>query len=142
MATERGSMAADLDMHAMAVDAAARSRDPNGLESYLDVAEESAARANHVLYAAVARRARGISHHLAGEFDEAAEQLGAAADQFRAIDTPWQVGRTLMELGEVEQQRGKVDLAREHYSEALAAFEGLGAAPDADRARSALESLA
>ena len=45
------------------------------------------------------------------------------------------------ELGEVEHLRGNDDLARGHYSNALAAFEGLGAAPDVDRARAALESL-
>jgi tetratricopeptide (TPR) repeat protein len=141
MATERGSMAADLDMHAMAVDAAARSGDESGLESYLAVAEESAARAKHNLYIAVARRARGISYRLTGEYDDASEQLAAAVDEFRALDTQWQIGRTLLELGEVEQNRGNADLARTHFSEALTAFEGLNADPDAARARAALEAL-
>lgn len=141
MATERGSMAADLDVYAMALDAAARAEDQEGLQKYLPVAEEAAARVNHDLYMAIARRARGIGNRLAGEWDEAADQLASAADEFRALDTPWQIGRTLIELGEVEQHRGNADLARGHYSDALAAFEGLGAAPDADRAREALESL-
>lgn len=141
MATERGSMAADLDMHAMAIDAAARSRDESGLESYLAIAEESAARARHNLYIAVARRARGVSYSLAGEFDDAAEQLAVAADEFRALDTQWQIGRTLLELGEVEQTRGNAELAKEHFSAALSALESLNAEPDAVRARSALEAL-
>ena len=57
------------------------------------------------------------------------------------LDTPWQIGCTLLGLAEVEQSRGHTDLASEHYSEALGAFETLGAVPDADRLRAALESL-
>lgn len=134
-------MAADLDMYIMAADSAARAHDEVGLGSYLAIAEESAARANHNLYVAVARRARGVSHRLAGELDQAADQLAQAADEFRAMDTPWQIGRTLLELGEVEHDRGYADLAMEHFSEALTAFEGLNAGPDTDRARTALEAL-
>ena len=145
MATERGSirgsMAADLDMYAMAVDAAARAEDEGGLNKYLTVAEKSAARANHDLYVAVARRARGVSYRLTAEWDLAADQLTAAADEFRSLDTPWQIGRTLLELGEVELHRGNDDLARGHFSEALTAFESLGAMPDAERTRTALDSL-
>ncbi len=135
-------MAADLDMYVMAVDNAARARDEDRLSKYLSAAEESATRAEHRLYLAVVRRARGVAHRLSGESKEAATQFAKAADEFRALDTPWQIGRTLLELGEVEHHRGNNDLARGHYSEALAAFEGLGAAPDADRARKALDSLA
>ncbi len=141
MVTERGSMAADLDMYIMAADSAARAQDEIALGNYLAVAEESAARANHNLYVAVAGRARGVSHRLAGELDQAADQLAQAAEEFRAMDTPWQIGRTLLELGEVEHDRGNADLAKEHFSEALPAFEGLNAGPDADRARAALEAL-
>jgi tetratricopeptide (TPR) repeat protein len=141
MATERGSMAADLDLHAMAVDTAARSQDQEGLQKYLTVSEEAAERANHGLYKAVARRARGINHRLAGELGQAADQLAGAVDEFRALDTPWQIGRTLLELGEIEQLRGDTDSAREHYSEAKNTFGGIGAVPYEERARSALESI-
>ncbi len=134
-------MAANLDLYVMAVDAAARSQDEEGLSQYLPAAEEAAARVNHSLFVAVARRARGVKHRLAGEWDQAADQLAAAVEEFRALDTPWQIGLTLLELGEVEHSQGNTDLAGEHYSEALTAFEGLGAAPDAERARAALESL-
>lgn len=134
-------MAGDLDMYVMAVDAAARAQDQNRLSQYLPVAEEATARAAHKLHAAVVRRARGVAHRLAGEWDQAADQLAAAVEEFRALDTPWQIGLTLLELGEVEHSRGNTDLAGEHYSEALTAFEGLGAVPYEERARAALESL-
>ena len=135
-------MAADLDLHAMAVDSAARSREEAELRKFLPIAEQAAAHANHDLYKGVARRARGVAHRLAGEWDQAADQLGAAAEEFRALETPWQIGRTLLELGEVERHRRNHDAAKGHYSEALAAFEGIGAVPDAARARNALEALA
>ena len=134
-------MAANLDLYVMAVDAAARAQDQDRLSQYLPLAEGAAERAAHKLYVAVVRRARGVAHRLAGELDEAADQLAAAVEEFRALDTPWQIGLTLLELGEVGLSQGNTDLAGEHYSEALTAFEGLGAAPDAERARAALESL-
>jgi tetratricopeptide (TPR) repeat protein len=139
MATERGSMAADLDMYTMAVDSAARSQDEEQLLAYLPIAEESVARVGHRLYQAVIRRARGVAHRLAGEQDEAAGQLAASVEEFRKLDTRWQMGRTLLELGEVEHARGNADLANEHYSEALTAFESLGATPYVNRARAALD---
>lgn len=138
----RGAMAADADMYAMAVDAAARAYDEGDLQRYLPVAEEAAARANHDLYMAVIHRARGVAHKLAGEKDEAAAMLATALDEFRRLDTGWQAGRTLVELGDVEQSRGNTAEAERHYSEAFTAFEALGAAPDAERARNALAGLA
>ena len=134
-------MAADLDMYIMAVDSAARARDEERLNKYLPAAEESAARANHVLYIAVARRARGVAHQMAGEFDAAAEQLTEAADEFRSLNTPWQIGQTLLELGEVELSREDRAAASSRFAEALNAFEALGAVPDAARARSALGAM-
>jgi len=134
-------MAADLDMYVMTVDAAARAQDQDRLSQYLSVAEGAAASASHNLYMAVTGRARGVAHRLAGEWDEAADQLAAAVEEFRALDTPWQFGLTLLELGAVEHSRGNTDLAGEHYSQALTAFERLGAVPYEERAREALESL-
>ncbi|MFV2044802.1 MAG: hypothetical protein ACC700_16400 [Anaerolineales bacterium] len=118
-------MVADLDMYAMAVDAAARAEDEDGLRRYLPLAEGAAERANHKLYVAVTRRARGVALRLAGEWDQAADQLTAAANEFRALDTRWQIGRTLLELADVEQSRGNIELARGHYSEAMGSFESL-----------------
>ena len=135
-------MASDQDMYAMAVEAAVLAHDAENLNKYLPLAEETAASINHRLYQAIALRGRGVSHDMAGEKAEAANNLAAALDDFRALDTPWQIGRTLLELGEVEQSRGNGDLARAHFSEALRAFEFLGAVPDAERARIGLAGLA
>jgi hypothetical protein len=59
---------------------------------------------------------------------------------FRGLDTRWQIGRTLFELGELAAARGEAAGAREHFTLALAAFEEMKAAPDAARARAALEA--
>jgi hypothetical protein len=128
-------------MYAVAVEAAVRAHDAENLNKYLILAEETSAKIDHRLYQAIARRGRGVSGSLAGEYDDAADHLTAAVEDFRELDTPWQIGRTLMELGKVEQQRGNDTLAKGHYSEALSAFEGLGAAPDVERARATLDSL-
>jgi hypothetical protein len=138
---DRGSLFADLDSYAMAVDAAARAEDEAGLSKYLPPAEEIAAEVKHDLYLAVVHRAHGVAHRLAGDWDLAADRLAAATEEFRALETPWQIGRTLLELGRVEQHRSNEELAREHYSEAISQFESLGAAPHAERARAALEAL-
>ncbi len=135
-------MASDPDMYVMAVEAAVLAQDSEILNKYLPLAEKTVARINHPLYQAIVSRARGVSHRLAGENDDAANHLAAALDDFRFLDTPWQIGRTLLELGEVERHRGNNDTARGNYSEALAAFESIDAAPDADRARKALEPFA
>jgi hypothetical protein len=44
-------------------------------------------------------------------------------------------------MGALAQAEGKTEEAREHYSRALGAFEGLRAAPYAERARAALEAV-
>ncbi len=138
---DRSAMASDPDMYVMAVEAAVRAHDSEILNKYLPLAEKTAARINHPLYQAIVSRAHGVSHRLAGKSDEAANHLAAALDEFRKLDAPWQIGRTLLELGEVERHRGNNETARGNYSEALEAFESIGAAPDADRARNALEAL-
>lgn len=134
-------MAADMDMYTMAVDNAARSEDEETLRSFLPIAEVSADRIGHALYQAVLQRALGVAHRLAGEHDEAASQLSAAVEKFQQLDTPWQLGRTLLELGEVERSRGNVESAKDHFAEALSAFTIIGAVPYADRATTSLEQI-
>jgi hypothetical protein len=138
---DRGSLSADLDSYGTAVDAAARAEDKSWLSKYLPSAEEIAVDVKHDLFIAVVNRAHGVAHRLDGEWDLAADRLATATEEFRALETPWQIGRTLLELGRVEQHRGNVEPAREHYLEAISQFESLGATPHAERARAALEAL-
>jgi hypothetical protein len=57
------------------------------------------------------------------------------------LETPWQLGRTLMELAELDQAGSDRAAAREHLTQATPVFEALGAAPDSDRARAMLAVL-
>jgi len=128
------------DLYAMLADAAVQQRDEAALRHYAPLAEEAAARYGHTLYQAIAHRAWGVVHRLAGAHAEAEARLNQALELFRGLDTRWQIGRTLFELGELARARDDSAGAREHFARALAAFEEMKAAPDAARARAALEA--
>ena len=131
----------DLDLHIALVDTAARQRDLDGLRHYLPLAERSLAEYDHPLYQPILIRARGVAHWLAGELAEAEVQLVLALELFKPLDTHWQIGRTLRELGELVSERGEPTQARARFTEAIAAFEQLRAAPDIERMRGRLEEL-
>jgi tetratricopeptide (TPR) repeat protein len=129
------------DVYAMLVDAAAQQRVLADLQKYLPLAEEAASRIDHKFYLAIAHRARGVAHTLAGEYPQAAARLQQAFEIFAGYPAPWQMGRTLFEMGDLARLQGKTEQARDDFSQALSAFEELGAAPYVVRTRAALENL-
>lgn len=131
----------DHDMYSLLADAAAQQRDEAALQQYAPLAEESARRYDHSLYQAIAHRARGVAHLLAGECDEAELQLNQALDMFSNLKTHYQIGRTLFELGELAAAQKDTHKAHKYFTGALAAFETMQAVPDAARAQTALERL-
>lgn len=131
----------DHDVYAMLVDGAAQQRDPVGLQKYAPLAEETARRIDHKLHLAIAQRAWGVAHTLAGEYPQAEARFKQALDIFIAYPAPWQIGRTLFELGELARLQMETEQARDYISRALSAFEELHAAPYAARARAALENV-
>ncbi len=131
----------DHDLYVMLADNAAQQGDETTLRLYTPLAEESATRQGHTLYQAVAHRARGVLHRLAGEYAAAEDQLNQALELFSVLNTHWQLGRTHYELGQVALTISDDQAARDHFSEAQAAFERMQAAPDAAQARAALETL-
>lgn len=131
----------DHDIYAMLVDMAALQRDEAGIRNYAPLAEELAVRYGHVLYQAVARRAWGIAERLAGLYAASAAHLYQALDGFTGMNARWQMGRTLFELGELAAVQGDKDQARNYYTRALAEFQAMRAAPDAERTGKALKSL-
>jgi tetratricopeptide (TPR) repeat protein len=133
--------AGDHDVYAMLVDGAAQQRDPVGLQKYAALAEETARRIYHKLHLAIAQRAWGVKHTLAGEYPQAEARFKEALDIFNAYPAPWQIGRSLFELGELARLQMETEQARDYYSRALSAFEELQAAPYAARVRAALEHL-
>ena len=46
-----------------------------------------------------------MAHRLAGELAESEERLNQALDMFEALQTDWQLGRTLLEFAELELAR-------------------------------------
>jgi len=139
--TAWGSAGLEHDLYALAAEAAAQQRDAAALRQYAPLAEEAATRLGHKLYQAIAHRAWGVLHWLVGEYAESEARLNRALELFRGLDTRWQIGRTLFELGELAAARRDIARARDYFARALAAFEALRAAPDAERTRSALASL-
>jgi tetratricopeptide (TPR) repeat protein len=131
----------DHDVYAMLADGAAQQRDLAGLQKYPALAEETARRIDHKLHLAIAQRAWGVAHTLAGEYLQADARFKQALDIFNDYPAPWQIGRTLFELGELARLQKKTEQARDYYTRALSTFEELRAAPYATRARAAIEHL-
>ena len=125
----------------MLADTAVQQRDLAALRQYAPLAEETATQCGHVLYQAIAHRAWGVAHRLAGKYDQANVRLHQALVLFQDLDTRWQIGRTLAELGELAVARAETTTARDYYSRALTAFEEMKAAPAAARMRAALAAL-
>jgi len=136
-----GVVVNEYDLCALLADTAAQQRDAEALRRYAPLAEAMAQRIDHPLYQAIAQRAWGVAHRLAGEYADAEARLNRALELFAGLETRWQIGRTRFELGELAQARNDTAAARDHFSRALAAFEALQAAPDVARARAGLESL-
>jgi len=129
------------DIYATLVEAAALQHDEAAIRQYAPPAEALAAQYGHTLYQAIAHRAWGVAHRLSGEYAEAEARLNQALDLFNGLNTRWQIGRTLFELGEVAAARADTTTAHDQFSLALTAFETMQAAPDAARTRAALERL-
>jgi tetratricopeptide (TPR) repeat protein len=135
-------MAHEHIVYMMLVDSAARAGDEAGIRKYLPSLQVLAERDEHRPYLAVAHRAAGVAHRLAGEYEQAGERLQAALEIFEQLDTRWQIGRTLFELGELESARSNDEKAEGYFTEALAAFESLDAGPDIVRTKAVRRQIA
>lgn len=133
-------MAHDHEIYMTLADTAVEVRDVDALRKYAPPLENLASRDNHRLYLAIAHRALGVEHRLAGEHALAETRLRQALELFTRLGTRWQIGRTLFELAELNLPHSRPK-AREYYSQALGAFEEIDAAPNAERARQALNSV-
>jgi tetratricopeptide (TPR) repeat protein len=138
---KRGTMAHEHIVYMMMADSAARARDESAIRSYAAALEELARRDEHRPYLAIAHRAWGVAHRLAGEYEAAETRLKQAIQTFTELESSWQLGRTLFEMAELERARSNPEAARSYCSQALAAFEAVQARPDADRTRAMLGLL-
>jgi tetratricopeptide (TPR) repeat protein len=128
-------------IYMMLADSAAQLRDTAALQRYATLLEELAVRDAHQPYLAVAHRACGIAHRLSGEYAQAERRLAQALVIFEALETRWQIGRTLVEIAELALVQSDQASARTHFARALTEFESLKAVPDVQRIRAALAAL-
>lgn len=135
------SWVGDHDVYATLTDAASRQGDEAAIRQFAPRAEELAARYGHTLYQAIAHRAWGVAHRLAGEYATAEARLNQALDLFSGLNPRWQIGRTLFELGTLNAAQTNIGGARDYFTRALRAFEEMRAAPDAARTREVLERI-
>lgn len=136
---KRGTMAHDHIVYMMLTEAAAQAHDVAGVHQYAPLLEELALRDDHKPYLAVAHRAWGVACLLEGRHSEAETRLQQALQIFEAMEARWQLGRTLAVLAELDLARSNPGAAWEHWAAALAEFEAIGAAPDVERTREAME---
>jgi tetratricopeptide (TPR) repeat protein len=135
-----GTMAHDHDIYMTLADTAVELRDADALRKYAQSLETLASRDNHRLYLAIAHRALGVEHRLAGERAPSETRLRQALELFTKLGARWQIGRTLFELGELNLTHARPK-AREYYSQALGAFEEIQAKTNVEQTRTALNSL-
>jgi tetratricopeptide (TPR) repeat protein len=129
------------DLYAILADIATQQHNLAAIRKYAPLAEQFAARDQHQLYLAIVHRARAVAHRLAGEYADAASRFNQALDIFNLLGTRWQIGRTLVEFGELEEVQRNHAGARECFSRALVEFEAMKAAPDAAATRLRLQNL-
>lgn len=138
---KRGTMAHRHVVYMMLAESAAQLGDAPALRRYASLLESLATQDGHRPYQAIAHRAWGIACRLEGEYADAEMRLNQALALFEELETPWQLGRTLHEMAELDLARSNPAAAREHLSRALGQFEGMGAKPDIERTQAALAAL-
>jgi tetratricopeptide (TPR) repeat protein len=136
-----GFLMNETERYFLLADLAVLERDEVALRQYAPPAEELARRDGHILFQASAQRALGVLHRLTGDYAEAEVRLNQALELFQGLETRWQIGRAFYELAELALARADTAEARDYFSRALVAFEGIGANPDAVRTREALRTL-
>lgn len=133
-----GSMPTEPDLYVLLTDSAVEQRDESALKEFAPVLQELATRSGHKLYEAVAHRASGVAHMLAGEYTPAQARLEQSLALLRGIGARWQIGRTLYELGDLASRQGDLRPAHTYFSQALVHYEELRATPYVERTRSRL----
>jgi tetratricopeptide (TPR) repeat protein len=128
-------------VYMMLVDAAVIERDEETIKKYASLLEDLAIRDEHQPYLAIAHRAHGIAHKLAGEYEKAEARLREALEIFESQGMVWQQGRTIYELGELTHQIDKLELSRELFDQAIQIFEDIKADPDVERSKAALVAI-
>jgi DNA-binding CsgD family transcriptional regulator len=90
---------------------------------------------------ATAARCRALLRAACGDTDGAVRALEDALGHHQQLAMPFELGRTLLVLGQVQRRAKRKRIAREHLEHALGIFESLPAPAWAERARSELSRI-
>ena len=90
---------------------------------------------------ATAARCRALLLAARGDADGAVQALEQALRHHQDLAMPFELGRTLLVIGQVQRRAKRKKIAKEHLQRALGIFESLPAPPWAGRARAELSRL-
>ncbi len=90
---------------------------------------------------AIAARGRGRLAAMDGEIVEAIDHLDRAIEEHDRFLDPFELGRTLLLMGMVRRRAKQKRSAREALERAVTIFDGLGADPSAEAARSEIAAI-
>lgn len=127
--------------YSLLVDTAALEEDLDKLEQYAPILAKKAKRIDHKLLQAVAMRAQAVANRLDGKHKQAHDQLEEAEAIFHDLETPWQLGRTYYEFGQLSAAQDNLEDANKYYEQAVHHFEIMAALPDIKRTQAAIDSL-
>jgi len=116
----------DHEVYVLLADIGAMHRDRELLSAYAFRSDEISLSLNHLLYHAITLRALAILDWLDHDFVRAEERLKESCQLFQQLETHWQIGRTLYDLGELSAGMGKHDEAKSYFTQAQAAFRIMG----------------
>jgi DNA-binding CsgD family transcriptional regulator len=95
--------------------------------AYLEHYESSSLRLDSPWARAAAGRCRGLLATAEGDLDAAFKAFERVVADLETLDSPFELGRTLLGLGSARRRARDKRLARDALAQALAIFEGLGA---------------
>ena len=90
---------------------------------------------------ATAARCRGLLLAARGDAEGAVQALERALGHHQDLAMPFELGRTLLVMGQVQRRAKRKRAAKEHLDRALEIFESLPSSPWAGRARAELSRL-
>jgi tetratricopeptide (TPR) repeat protein len=123
------------------VDTAGEHAHTETLVKYVPMIEDAFTDTNHPLHKAISLRSSGVLHRLQGDYPQAEEKIEQALEIFKGLEAQYQIGRTYHELGQLELAKNNPSQAKEHFSDALIAFEKMRAAPAIERTQAALQKI-
>lgn len=129
-----GSGPSDLDMLALEVEVAELRGETSDLEALAAQLQAAAGQVGHGLYQGLAERALGLAKGSRGD-GAAGQEFAQAAQRLSAFGADWLLGRTLAAWARTARQAGDRSEAKAKFTDAIQAFERVGAGPAAAEIR-------